>query len=49
MYMLKVPGVWALLIGLLIATLLPVVWGQVRAAFGLPRYSDTKPVETSLL
>jgi uncharacterized protein len=49
LYMLKVPGVWAALIGLLIATLLPVVWGQVRTAFGLPRYGGAKAEETSLL
>jgi uncharacterized membrane protein YfcA len=47
LYMLQVPGVWAALIGLLLLTLLPIVWGQVREAFGLPRYSTPKPVDTS--
>jgi hypothetical protein len=47
--MLKVPGVWAALIGLLIATLLPVVWGQVRTAFGLSRYSAPKTEEETAL
>jgi uncharacterized protein len=50
LYMLKVPGVWAALIGLLLLTLLPIVWAQVRLAFGLPRYDETpKPAETTFL
>jgi uncharacterized protein len=47
LYMLKIPGVWAALIGLLFLTLLPIVWGQVRLAFGLSQYSTPKPVDTS--
>ncbi len=47
LYMLQVPGMTALLIGLIVAVLIPFGWGAVRKSFGLPRYGSPHPDETS--